>query len=41
MKSRYTLYQKGVTAFTSLSRAVQAMNALAERGHYLKRYGVV
>jgi acyl-CoA synthetase (NDP forming) len=32
-----TLYQKGVTAFTSLSRAVQAMDALAQRGHYLKQ----
>ena len=37
----YTLYQKGVTAFTSLSRAVRAMDALAQRGHYLKRLGVV
>ncbi|MCX5852921.1 MAG: hypothetical protein NT072_12870, partial [Deltaproteobacteria bacterium] len=34
-----TLYQKGVTAFTSLSRAVRAMDALAQRGHYLKRSG--
>jgi acyl-CoA synthetase (NDP forming) len=33
----HTLYKKGVTTFTSLSRAVRAMNALAERGHYLKR----
>jgi len=33
----HTLYQKGVTTFTSLSRAVRAMNALAERGHCLKR----
>jgi len=33
----HTLYKKGVTTFTSLSRAVQAMNALAERGHCLKR----
>jgi acyl-CoA synthetase (NDP forming) len=37
----YTLYQKGVAAFTSLSRAVQAMDALAQRGHYLKRSGVI
>jgi acyl-CoA synthetase (NDP forming) len=37
----YTLYQKGVTAFTSLSRAVRAMDALAERGHYLKLSGFV
>ncbi len=36
----YTLYQKGVTAFTSLSRAVRAMDALAQRGHYLKQTGV-
>ena len=33
----HTLYKKGVTTFTSLSRAVLAMNALAERGHCLKR----
>jgi acetyltransferase len=33
----YTLYQKGVTTFTSLSRAVRAMDALARRGQYLKR----
>jgi acyl-CoA synthetase (NDP forming) len=32
----YTLYQKGVMTFTSLSRAVRAMDALAERGWYLK-----
>jgi len=32
----YTLYEKGVTSFTSLSRAVRAMDVLAERGHYLK-----
>jgi acetate---CoA ligase (ADP-forming) len=32
----HTLYKEGVTAFTSLSRAVRAMNTLAERGHYLK-----
>jgi acyl-CoA synthetase (NDP forming) len=37
----YTLYQKGVTTFTSLSRAVRAMDALAQRGQYLKRSGVV
>ena len=37
----FALYQKGVTAFTSLSRAVQAMNALAQRGRYLKRLKVV
>jgi acetate---CoA ligase (ADP-forming) len=37
----YTLYKKGVTAFTSLSRAVWAMDALAGRGHYLKRSGCV
>ncbi len=35
----YTLYKKGVTAFTSLSRAVRAMDALAQRGHYLKQAG--
>ena len=33
----HTLYQKGVTTFTSLSRAVKAMDALAQRGKYLKR----
>lgn len=32
----HTLYEKGVTAFTSLSRAIRAMDALAERGHFLK-----
>jgi acetate---CoA ligase (ADP-forming) len=37
----FTLYEKGVTAFTSLSRAVNAMDALAQRGHYLKRLGVI
>jgi acyl-CoA synthetase (NDP forming) len=37
----FALYQKGLTAFTSLSRAVQAMNALAQRGRYLKRLKVV
>jgi acyl-CoA synthetase (NDP forming) len=37
----YTLYQKGVTAFTSLSRAVRAMDAMAQRGRYLKRSAVV
>lgn len=37
----HTLYQKGVTAFTSLSRAVRAMDALAQRGQYLKRSGIV
>ena len=36
----YTLYQKGVTTFTSLSRAVRAMDALAQRGRYLKRSAV-
>ncbi len=35
----FALYKKGVTAFTSLSRAVQAMDALAQRGQYLKRIG--
>ncbi len=33
----HTLYQKGVTTFTSLSRAIRAMDALAQRGKYLKR----
>jgi acyl-CoA synthetase (NDP forming) len=33
----HALYQKGVTTFTSLSRAVRAMDALAQRGQYLKR----
>jgi acyl-CoA synthetase (NDP forming) len=37
----HALYKKGVTAFTSLSRAVRAMDALARRGHYLKGLGVV
>jgi acyl-CoA synthetase (NDP forming) len=32
----YALYEKGVTSFTSLSRAVRAMDVLAERGHYLR-----
>jgi acyl-CoA synthetase (NDP forming) len=32
----YTLYEKGVTSFTSLSRAVRAMDVLAERGYYLR-----
>lgn len=32
----HTMYKKGVTAFTSMSRAIRAMNALAERGRYLK-----
>lgn len=33
----YSLYEKGVTAFTSLSRAIRAMDALAERGHFLSK----
>jgi len=33
----HTLYRKGVTTFTSLSRAVKAMDALAQRGKYLTR----
>lgn len=37
----FALYQKGVTAFTSLSRAVRAMDALAQRGQYQKRSGIV
>ena len=32
-----TLYEKGVTAFTSLSRAIRAMDVLAERGRFLKQ----
>lgn len=35
-----TLYHKGVTTFTSLSRAVQAMDALPQRGKYLERLGL-
>ena len=32
-----TLYEKGATAFTSLSRAIRAMDVLAERGRFLKQ----
>ncbi|MBN1663590.1 MAG: CoA-binding protein [Deltaproteobacteria bacterium] len=32
----HTLYDKGVTVFTSLSRAVRAMDILAQRGRYLQ-----
>ena len=32
-----TLYRRGVITFTSLSRAVKAMDILAERGHFLKK----
>ncbi len=32
-----TLYEKGVTAFTSLSRAIRAMDVLVERGLYLRK----
>jgi len=32
-----TLYQKGVMTFTSLSRAIKAMDKLAERGHFLNK----
>ncbi len=31
-----TLYERGVVSFTSLSRAVRAMDALAERGRFLR-----
>ncbi|MGD0275823.1 MAG: CoA-binding protein [Syntrophales bacterium] len=32
-----TLYQNGVMAFTSLSRAIKAMDVLAERGYFLRK----
>ncbi len=32
-----TLYQNGVMAFTSMSRAIKAMDVLAERGYFLKK----
>jgi len=33
----FNFYEKGVMAFTSLSRAVHALDALAERGHFLQK----
>lgn len=33
----FTLYEKGVMVFTSLSRAIHAMDALADRGYFMRK----